>query len=466
MKDPIIDSNENIERYSNGNNEYQSKENNECRSNGDLGHLRGLGISEKAAMLLMERNAMKRGTERIRNALGSLGKPQDEFPIIMVGGTNGKTSTVHYLSQLLGHIGYKVGSFTSPNPDNILKDIQVWNRGLDAGKGKGTHIPPQEFSWYIEEESDSAYELTSFELEVVSALLYFREQKIDVAVMEMGMGGEGDAVFTREPDLAVITNVSVEHKRHLGDTLKEIARNKAAIIPKHGTIITSTTPPALTIIESVAREKGADLIIPNNEEYLPHLFHLMVDYHKKNASLAMEAALRFVFHCDPDRSSKVSTIALIHLAQKLTPPEGRLQVIDLEDSIKLILDGAHNPAGFEVLFPEIRKKMITSGRRRIVVILGILDDKDHAKMVDITRTLPGIYICVAPPTPRALDPHTLVKNIKQYHPENYVAPSVGDALETAQLLLRDEGGLILLTGSLYMVAESQRYLSKMENMEK
>jgi len=408
---------------------------------------------------MRERSEIRMGTDRIRSALEKLGKTGNNYPIIMVGGTNGKSSTSYFMAQLLARTGLRVGLFTTPHPGDICKDIQIWEKKSPQDV-LGTKIALEDLSVNIKRSADVEVYLTSFELEVCAALLYFEGQGVDVAVMEMGMGGRGDAVNIRPPDLAVITNVSLEHTSFLGETIEKITREKADIIPENGILVTSARQPILGILETIAEERGAELVIPHFEEYIPHCYQLMAEHNKRNACLAMEAVLRFVYHCKPTHASSISTVELLSWAQELRPPEGRLQVIPLEEDIKLILDGAHNPAGFQALFGEMYKRLKDRGTIDLVVVVGILKDKDIPTMAEWTKDIGGKYFCTRPSSPRGEEPEFLVREFRRYHKEVFLAPNVGEAIDMGLMVLEKGGGLILVTGSLYTVADAMEWVEK------
>ena len=408
------------------------------------------GQVERMFSIFEERNVMDRGTERIRHALEAIGNPENSFPIIMVGGTNGKTCTSYFISQLLKKTGIRVGTFTSPHPGDICLEIQI----------NGAPIFPEEYAGLVVRFADGNDGLTSFELKVCAALEYFREKDVGVAVMEMGMGGKGDAVNVRSPDLAVITNVSLEHTDHLGDTLEEIVREKGDIIPEHGTLVTSADRTVIGILEEIAHERGSEVITPEYEEYLPHLYHLMVDHHKENACLAMESVRRFSFLHAGGIPGKVSTVNLLNWAAVLSPPPGRFQVIPLDDGTRLILDGAHNPGGFEVLFRDLERFLDQRSEVPLVVVVGILNDKDITAMAERTKNVPGKYFCTAPSSSRAKNPEAIAAEFRTFHRDVFVAPNVGEALEMGDLMLKGDGGLMLVTGSLYTVADAREWLGR------
>lgn len=399
---------------------------------------------------LGSRNTMRMGTDRIRAALARGGNPESSFRIIMVGGTNGKTSTTHFIAQLLMRLELKVGTFSSPHPEDPALEVRVNGCPVDAGTIHEL-IPP-----YFDFEP----RLTSFEIKVCVALELFRRQGVDVAVMEMGMGGLNDAVNVRRPDMAVITNVELDHTRHLGTTMEAIAANKGDIIPEYGLLVTSARSPGREVLERIAAERGAGVVTPSLEEYIPHLYHLMVEHHKENAALAMEAVLRFGFAFPGLFPRQVSTVTLLGLAKDLRPPAGRFQVVPLNGRVRMILDGAHNPAGFRALFGDLRTLFADGREQPLVVIMGILADKDIPAMVPHTRGVGAKFICLAPTAPegRIGDPEFLARELGTLHGDVLVSRSMHEAIETGRLLLGDRGGIVLVTGSLYTVADAMGWL--------
>jgi len=409
-----------------------------------------------ALKLLEQKKGMERGTERIRRVLKTQGDPQEAYPIIMVAGTNGKTCTCYFIRQLLRKAGLRVGTFTSPHPENVLNEIQI----------NGFPIPEQDFSRLILRFKDTKVHMTSFEIKVCAALEYFREREVNVAVMEMGMGGKEDAVNVRPPELAVITNVAMDHVDHLGETIEAITQEKGDIIPPNGILVTNTASPAFEMLQKIAEDRNAEVVIPAYEEYFPYLYQLMVNHHKKNAALAMEVVRRFSFTHHEIIPKTVSTLNLMSWAQELKPPDGRFQIIPLEENIKLILDGAHNPAGFRTLFGDLEQFLRSRAEMPTVVVMGILIDKDIHRMIPHTKNIGGKYFCTTPtePADRVGDPELIAIELRKFHGDVFVAPNVKEAIESARLLLIDNGGLILVTGSLYTVANALRWVEEQREM--
>jgi dihydrofolate synthase / folylpolyglutamate synthase len=406
---------------------------------------------------LSQRDRIELGTKNIRNALSRVGHPENHFSIIMVGGTNGKTSTTYFISQLLRKAGVSVGTFSSPHPQDPGQEIQI----------NGRPISQKDVESILPIFLSHTPELSAFELKVCTALEHFKRNDVQIAVMEMGMGGREDAVNVRQPDMAVITTIDLDHTEHLGQTIEEIAHHKADIIPEDGLLVTNATSPGLDILQTVAEERNTEIIHPEYDDYIPHLFHLMVEYHKENASLAMETVRQFAFAHPKLFPRKVSTLNLMTWSQDLYPPEGRFQVIPMANEMKLVLDGAHNPAGFGALFGDLERFFKTTHRQSIVVIMGILADKDIPAMIPHTKNIGGKYFCTAPSAPKARrgDPELLAREVRKVHEDVFVAPTVKEAIESALLLLSDNRGIILVTGSLYMVADAKQWILEQQGKE-
>lgn len=409
--------------------------------------------------LIEDRSEIMRGTRRIQKVLEHLGNPQDRIPLIMVGGTNGKTSTSYFIAQLLRKLGFRVGLFTSPNPVNRLRSIQI----------SGELITQQQFRNLIMDALVPDVYLTGFELEVCAAYQHFSGKygiMVDLAVMEMGMGGKGDAVNVRSPDIAVITNISNDHSAFLGNTIPMIALEKGDIIPVKKTLITGATPPALDVLKEIAEERDTKIIIPDFDRYRRNNRDNILGYQTRNLALAMETVNIFIETSDfPKESGDHRKFNhqqgdLDELILDLRPPQGRFQLRELDNDIFTLLDGAHNRDGFSVLFHEIFNLVGMKKPRKIVVVMGIMSDKDITGMAMQTSELEGKYICCRSTSSRAADPEFIAEKLRIVHDEVTVVNRVCNAIDAALEYLTPSGGLMVITGSLYTVEEALQYLDE------
>ncbi|MEM2821458.1 MAG: Mur ligase family protein, partial [Thermoproteota archaeon] len=208
---------------------------------------------------LYDLRGIKLGLDIIKGLLKELGNPERDYPIILIGGTNGKGSTVATISSILREYGFRVGVFTKPHLCRFTERIVVDNREIDRKE-------VVEYYWKIKQAGEKVSEKlgrfpTFFEASTAMAFEYFSEKKVDVAVVEVGMGGRLDATNACDPLVSVITNVSLEHTKYLGDTVEKIAFEKSGIIRPGRPIVSACSGSALRVIEERCRELGSELIL-------------------------------------------------------------------------------------------------------------------------------------------------------------------------------------------------------------
>ncbi|MCK4318966.1 bifunctional folylpolyglutamate synthase/dihydrofolate synthase [Candidatus Micrarchaeota archaeon] len=381
------------------------------------------------------------GLERIKKLLSEWKNPHKDLKVILVGGTNGKGSTVAFLSSILKYAGYKTGSFYSPHLLFFNERIQLDN----------IPIPDAELKKYekkIKEFTDKGNTITYFEAVTAVAFDYFRKNTVDYAVMEVGMGGEHDATNISSPVLSIITSVSYEHTKHLGKTLTEIAKTKAGIIRK--TSITSAEGEALQEIRKHSSE-----IHTYNKDFSSTLFShsldgLVFDYsgkgkfrltsnllglhQMKNASLAVRAA----------ELLNINQISIKKGIQNASI-KARFEIFSKDPLI--ILDAAHNPSGIEALSSTLAFFNLSS----LTIIFSCMKDKDWKPMLSNLSQFTPEFLFPRLTLERTESPDAL-KN--KFNGKSF--PSLKYALNNAL----EKNKPILITGSLYMMEDAYEALNK------
>jgi dihydrofolate synthase/folylpolyglutamate synthase len=399
-----------------------------------------------------------------------MGNPQNRFRSIHVAGTNGKGSTSAFIANMLQAAGYRVGLYTSPHLVSftermrintvpiaearvvaLVRRVRERYRGVQASDGSGEMSP------------------TFFEVTTAVAFSYFAEENVDLAVIEVGMGGRLDATNVISPLVSVITNIDLEHMEFLGSTLEQIAGEKAGIIKAHVPLVTGVTQQeVIDVIEREASGKGAPLLRLTKdfspEEIMtgPEIvfdfrgwktvyrgLHVgMLGRHQvDNASLAVAAVelLR-------DAGISIDEPSLRRgLAQ--TRWEGRLERVAVRPD--LFLDGAHNPASARTL--GITVADLKRSYRKLILVIGILGDKDYRGILAALVPLADLVVVTKPEYSRALDVDTLAMEIRKMHGAVHTAGTVGSALALARSRA-DADDLILVTGSLYVVGDARAVL--------
>lgn len=438
----------------------------------------------KALHFLAERTkfGINLGLQRIEKLLALLGNPhrQGAPKYIHVGGTNGKGSVSIMLAEILQACGYKTGLFTSPHLHSYRERFRL--NGQPLSKAELVHqlaiIQP-----LLDQMAAAGEEApTEFEISTALALHYFTEQQADWAVIEVGMGGEIDSTNVIQPELAVITNVAMDHMAYLGETVAEIAAVKAGIIkPGVPTLTAAQNQAALAVLQKRAAVKDTSLeqlgrdfaYLPrkvaesgqifdwqklavnnsdgNNLVYADLSIQLLGEHQLANASLAVAAAAKLDL---PEAAVRQG------LAAACWP--GRLEIVNRQPLT--VLDGAHNVAGMQALSAALQQYW---PGRPIVAVLGMLADKERAEALRLLLPLVSRAVITKVPSPRAGDWQALAEICQEFAVPCQLVESVPQAVAAGRQILQSdelngEEPLFLVTGSLYMLAEARAYLLGIE----
>lgn len=403
------------------------------------------------------------GLDSVRELLRRLGNPQDDLKFIHIAGTNGKGSVLAYLSTVLKEAGYKVGRYISPTLFAYRERIQVNEEYIEreALARLTTRIAEE-----VSKMKESGMQPTAFEIETAMAFLYFQEKQCDLVVLEVGFGGLEDATnVVTTTVMEVITKIGYDHMAILGNTLEEIAANKAGII-KPETLVVSMKqrPEAMKVIEETCQEKQAVLRVADPENASDVIYgvdrqsfsyggesnltiHLAGAYQIDNAVLAVEAV-----HGLRSLGYDISGDALKMGLQKAVW-RGRFTVLNQHPLV--IVDGAHNEDGALVLKKSLE---LYFADRKIHYIMGMFRDKEYEKVLAITAPLAESILTVQTPgNPRALEKEELAKAAKKYHPDVKPAKDITSAVEES-LKKAGENDVILAFGSLSFLSEIEKAL--------
>lgn len=394
------------------------------------------------------------------------GHPHTKYRTIHVAGTNGKGSVSHSLAAQLQVCGYKVGLYTSPHLVDFRERIRI----------NGTPISEEEVTRFVDGERDFYEKLnpTFFELTTMLALKYFAEQDVDIAVIEVGLGGRMDSTNIIQPLLTVITNVSMDHTQLLGTTLPQIAREKAGIMKKGVTcVVGEATPELRAVYNEVAAEKGArivyaeDPVVIGKAEPLPggkgmqyETIHgirfkgeLTGACQKKNMNTILQAVkelmdLGYLCSCqNPDNLTSIEdemTRAYMNVTQ-LTGLQGRWQTI--RESPTVVCDTGHNSGAWEYL----GRQLAQVERHELRIVIGILEDKDVYNIMSKLPKNATYYFCRSS-SHRAMSEATLKVFADQFGLRGKSYPSVAEAYNAA-ISGAQSDDFIFVGGSNYVVAD-------------
>ena len=375
------------------------------------------------------------------------GNPQDKLRFIHVAGTNGKGSTSAMLESIYRAADLRVGLFTSPHLVAFGERIQV-NRKLivEADILRSVLEMQPLLKQFAADEHP-----TFFEVVTVMALRYFAEQKCDLVIWETGLGGRLDATNIVTPLASVITNIQYDHQNWLGETLTSIAKEKAGIIKAGIPIVTATdAPEALGVIEQMARGQHAPLtVVSPAEMQSPPLKGIALplpgQHQRLNAAVAI-ATVRALASQIPATEETIRT----GLARVQWP--GRLQLVTRSSGQKILLDGAHNVAGAEVLAAALKQSFPSD---KFTLVFGILRDKDWTAMCKILAPLAATILLVPVQSERSASPEELGEICRRVNPAAKVQeyPSLSAALPHAA-----KDPFVVIAGSLYLIGEAMELL--------
>ncbi len=369
----------------------------------------------------LEKLGSKLGLSRVKELLSFMDNPQNSFKSIHVAGTNGKGSTCAMISSILKEAGFKTALYTSPELTVIRERIQV----------NGKLISKKKFSELVKKYKDKSEEIgcTQFEFLTAIAFKYFEQEEADYAVVEVGLGGRLDATNIIFPVVSVITNITLDHIKQLGNSIEQVAKEKAGIVKEKVPVVLGAGQRTLSSIYYIAKERKAPLYIVHGKYSGP--LSLKGEFQRENAAVAVEAVKR------------------LKIGVKAEEFEAGLKnvkwpgVFDLRKykGKQILLDTAHNPAGIETLLRELKEL----DYNKLVVLFGVLEDKDYKKMVKKISKEADEVVFTELENERALNPEKL--------DEIYEGKSVKEIKEAFKSALKSAGkkDLVLVTGSHYLV---------------
>lgn len=409
----------------------------------------------------------KLGLERISLLMKQLKNPQNNIKIVHVTGTNGKGSVCKFIGSILQKAGYSVGVYISPHLERFSERIVIDDREVSEEE---ITVLVEKIKPVVDEMIDNDNMPTFFEIVTAMAFLFFSDSSVDFAVVEVGLGGRFDATNVVVPVVSVITNISLEHTARLGEDVKSIAFEKAGIIKDNVPVVTAVKDDAKIVVEKTAEEKNAQVICidKNSWKRLSHTIQyqeflicgILNDYTVKtsmlgmyqgeNIALAVTAAeqlqMNGTYLTDNDIIDGISTA--------FNP--GRMEIIAEDPTI--LLDGAHNPAGMEMLEKTLKDDF---EYERLVLVVGILEDKDIQRMLSVIIPVSDVVIVTKSKNARACEPTALKDRIKEigYTKDLFVEKSLPKAIDHAKVMAGKKD-VVCISGSLFTVGEARSYFAK------
>lgn len=420
---------------------------------------------------------IKPGLQRISVILEKLGHPEKEYKVIHVTGTNGKGSVVAMITSVLENAQLRVGRYVSPHLIDYTERIYLGGRDISREDfAKAATVVREAAEAAVKEGCEAP---TEFELLTAMAFWYFREQKADYAVVEVGMGGLYDSTNVVHPVVSVITNVAMDHMKYLGNTLQEIAQQKAGIIKDGIPVVTAAQHVTLKELKKAAHEKksriyfyGRDFEIDSRSRWKNGQ---VVVVKRKDMPKELEKSMLYVPFVGAHQAvnAAVATMALSIVMKE----DDRVNENDLREGlararwqgrfdihtvkgVTYVMDGAHNPAGAEALKEALEEQY--PDRRRIFVFTSLADKDTETVIQLLMRKDDMVFACEAP-TPRSRKAEEIGKLIEDqklkvdFKAESSVEQAIEDASEAA-----DEKDVVLICGSLYILGEAIRCIRKME----
>jgi dihydrofolate synthase / folylpolyglutamate synthase len=426
--------------------------------------------------------------DHMRRLLRELGSPETKFPDVLIAGTNGKGSTAATLASILEAAGYRTGLYTSPHLLRINERVRVNGTAIDDQDFARRHDQVERSAQDLVAQGDLPWHPSFFEMITAIAFLHFAESPVDIAVLEVGMGGRLDATNVVQPRVSVIADIALDHQQYLGNTIAEIAREKAGILRPGGVAVTLPQMPEANhalghaIVERDARAVNATQYVPpispgaselrtpmtryqvGEEERMGQEYHLQVfgqdilvqtpllgRHQVRNVALAIATAEELT-----KQDFKI-TAGNVERGIRETRWPGRLERA-LVDGQEYLFDVAHNPAGTWALRSALSELFEA---RSLIFVFGAMRDKAISEMAEILFPLADRVIATPANNPRSASPAEIRAAAGRVAVEFESASSVAEAIHRAREVAGNHGGnngLVVVTGSIYIVGEAMREL--------
>jgi dihydrofolate synthase / folylpolyglutamate synthase len=431
--------------------------------------------------------------KHMRELLAELGHPERRFPSVLIAGTNGKGSTAAALASILRASGIRTGLYTSPHLLRINERIRVNGEEIGDDEFAGLHRKVDQVAEGLVVRGELPWHPSFFEMMTAIAFEYFAQESVEIAVLEVGMGGRLDATNVVEPLVSVITDISLDHQKFLGDTVAEIAREKVGIIRPGGVVVTlPQQPEANDVIGNTVMELNARAVnaVPYVPPVSPGSFGYLGSkpFNAENAEIAENEPVGHLYRYPLEamgreilvetslvgrhqlRNVALAVAAAVELSEKFTGITaktiergiretrwpGRFEQIAVPGWPEVVLDVAHNPAGAWALRSALSERYTD---RRLIFVFGAMRDKAIAEMTEILFPLAESVVVTRAENPRSASPEEIRGAAARTRVEIVSAADVETALASAKTLA-GAGAVIVITGSIYLVGEAMRVLDQ------
>jgi dihydrofolate synthase/folylpolyglutamate synthase len=398
----------------------------------------------EAYLLDLELFGMRFGLDRMHKLMTVLGMPQRRFASIHVVGSNGKSSTARMIAAILERHGLRTGTYTSPHLSSFAERIEVGEKPVANADFAAAVTRVAHAAELVNRTAAPDDRVTQFEALTAAAYDELARRRVEVAVIEAGLGGRYDATNVIPSKVQVLTSVGLEHTRWLGPTITDIAREKLDVVRDQATLVTGPLPPeAEGVVEQVVTDRHARRVAVTADDDAPAPKRALGRFQRQNFAVARAAAEAFL--------GSLSEEAVAAAAAEVQVP-GRLELVS-RDGPLVFHDGAHNPAGAQALAEALPEVV---GSRRLVAVIGVLDDKDAAAMLRAILPLTDAAVYTRTSNPRSLPPATLEALAAQLDgPPSECVADPRAAVERARELAGPDGAVIA-TGSIYLIADLVR----------
>jgi dihydrofolate synthase / folylpolyglutamate synthase len=420
----------------------------------------------------------------MRVLLGAMDHPERAFPSVLIAGTNGKGSTAATLASILQGCGLKTALYTSPHLVRLNERIRITGDEISNDDFARLHGAVDRIAEQLVERADLPWHPSFFEMMTAIAFSYFAQKRVEMAVLEVGMGGRLDATNVVEPRVSVITDISLDHQKFLGNTVGEIAREKVGIIRPGGVVVTlPQQPEANDVIGNTILELNAHGV--SAVQYVPPVSPASPEYRVPDTDQTPMSRYRYPLHVMGQqilvetsltgrhqlRNVALAVAAADELHQlgfsQITPSgiergirqtqwPGRFQTFPARDGCpELVFDVAHNPAGAWALRSALSERY---DDRPLIFVFGAMRDKAISEMTEILFPLAARVIATQPQNPRSASPEEIQQAGARTGAEIETVADVQSALERARKAA-DARSVVVVTGSIYLVGEAMRLLS-------